>query len=65
MWPQIPTAAIVGSDDRRFPLEFQRRLLVDRVGVTPVVLLGDHLLALANADGLTQALLALAEKAAG
>ena len=59
-WPQIPTAAIVGSDDRLFPLEFQTQLLIDRVGVTPVVLPGGHLLALANPDGLTEALLVLA-----
>jgi hypothetical protein len=62
-WPEIPTAAIVGSDDRLFPLEFQRQLLVDRAGVTPVVIPGGHLLALANPDGLTEALLALAHRA--
>ena len=62
-WPEIPTAAIVGSDDRLFPLEFQRQLLVDRAGVTPVVMPGGHLLALANPDGLTEALLVLANQA--
>ena len=63
MWPEIPTAAIVGSDDRLFPLEFQRQLLVDRAGVTPMVMPGGHLLALANPAGLTDALLVLAKQA--
>ncbi|HEX7459952.1 MAG TPA: alpha/beta hydrolase [Acidimicrobiales bacterium] len=62
-WPEIPTAAIVGSDDRLFPLEFQQQLLVDRAGVTPVVMPGGHLLALANPDGLTEALVVLTHRA--
>ncbi len=61
-WPEVETAAIVGSDDRLFPLEFQRQLLVDRAGVTPVVIPGGHLLALANSDGLTEALLVVANR---
>jgi hypothetical protein len=58
-WPEVLTAAIVGSDDRMFPVDFQRQLLVDRAGVAPTVISGGHLLALANPDGLTEALLAL------
>ena len=56
-WPNLLTAAVVGSDDRMFPGDFQRQLLVDRAVVTPVVIRGGHLLALANPDGLTEALL--------
>jgi hypothetical protein len=56
-WPEVLTAAVVGADDRMFPADFQRRLLADRAGVTPVVIPGGHLLALANPDGLTEALL--------
>jgi pimeloyl-ACP methyl ester carboxylesterase len=59
-WPEVPTAAVVGRDDRLFPLEFQRKLLRERVGVEATVIAGGHLLALANADGLSNALIDLA-----
>ena len=58
-WPGIATTAVVGQDDRFFPLEFQRRLLRERIGVEPVVVPGGHLLALANPGGLCRALLDL------
>lgn len=58
-WPDIATTAVVGRDDRFFPLEFQRRLLRQRIGVEAVVVPGGHLLALANPDGLYGALLDL------
>jgi hypothetical protein len=57
IWPEVPTSAIVGSDDRLFPVDFQRQLVIDRAGVAPVVIPGGHLLALANPDALTEALL--------
>jgi pimeloyl-ACP methyl ester carboxylesterase len=57
-WPDVPTAAVVGRDDRLFPMEFQRRLLRERAGVTATVIAGGHLVALANPDGLIEALLA-------
>lgn len=60
IWPDVPTAAVVGRDDRFFPLDFQLQLLLDRVGVTAVVVPGGHLLALADPDGLSEALLSLA-----
>ena len=34
-WPDVPTAAIVGRDDRLFPVEFQQRLLRERVVSPP------------------------------
>jgi pimeloyl-ACP methyl ester carboxylesterase len=60
-WPDVPTAAIIGRDDRLFPCEFQRQLLRDRAGVEePTIIPGGHLLALANPDGLFEALINLA-----
>jgi hypothetical protein len=59
-WPNVPTGAIVGRDDRFFPVAFQQQLLHDRVDVAAAVIPGGHLLALANPDGLTEALLGLA-----
>jgi pimeloyl-ACP methyl ester carboxylesterase len=60
-WPDVATSAVVGRDDRFFPMEFQRRLLRERVGVDAVVVPGGHLLALANPDALSEALLLLAD----
>jgi pimeloyl-ACP methyl ester carboxylesterase len=56
-WPDVLTAAVVGRDDRLFPVEFQRRLLQERAGVHATVIPGGHLLALANPDGLVDSLL--------
>ena len=58
-WPDVPTAAVIGRDDRLFPLEFQRELLRERVGVDAAVIPGGHLLALSNPEGLFGALLDL------
>jgi pimeloyl-ACP methyl ester carboxylesterase len=61
-WPDVPTAAVVGRDDRFFPPEFQREVLRERVGVIPTVIPGGHLVALANPYGLFEALLALTDR---
>jgi hypothetical protein len=58
-WPDVSTAAVIGRDDRFFPVEFQRQVLRERVGVDATVVPGGHLLALANPDGLSGALLDL------
>jgi pimeloyl-ACP methyl ester carboxylesterase len=55
-WPDLPTSAIVGRDDRLFPEGLQRRILDDRLGIEPTVIDGGHLLALANPAGLAEAL---------
>jgi hypothetical protein len=60
-WPDVTTSAVIGRDDRLFPVEFQRRLLRERVGVDAIVVPGGHLLALANPDALFQALLEVAD----
>jgi Alpha/beta hydrolase family len=56
-WPDVATAAVIGRDDRLFPVEFQQRLLRERVGIDAIVVQGGHLLALANPKALSQALL--------
>jgi len=45
-WPDVPTRVIAGRDDRFFPLEFQRRLAKDRLGLDVDVVPGGHLAAL-------------------
>jgi len=47
-WPAIPTRVLAGAQDRFFPVEFQRALARDRLGVDADVLPGGHLIALAQ-----------------
>ena len=56
-WPRIPTRVLAGESDRFFPLDFQRRVANDRLGMEPEVVPGGHLLALANPDGVANYLL--------
>jgi pimeloyl-ACP methyl ester carboxylesterase len=58
-WPDVPTRVVAGSDDRFFPLEFQRRLVRDRLGLEVDVLPGGHLMALSRPRELADYLLAL------
>ena len=57
-WPDVPTAVIVGSDDRLFPLGFQRRVVRDRLGLDVEVMPGGHLMALSRPRELARLLLA-------
>lgn len=56
-WPQAPTTVVVGRDDRFFPLDFQRRVAQERLGLAPVVVPGGHLLALSRPEELVEVLL--------
>jgi pimeloyl-ACP methyl ester carboxylesterase len=56
-WPSVPIRVVVGADDRFFPLEFQRTLARNRLGVEADVLPGGHLIALARPLGLARYLL--------
>jgi hypothetical protein len=49
---------VVGSDDRAFPLEFQRRVVRERLGMEVEVIPGGHLVALSHPEALTDAILA-------
>jgi pimeloyl-ACP methyl ester carboxylesterase len=55
-WPAVPTRVISGADDRFFPLEFQRRLAHERLGLEPEVLPGGHLVALSHPEALVDLL---------
>jgi pimeloyl-ACP methyl ester carboxylesterase len=57
-WPDIPIHILAGRDDRFFPIEFQRRVARERLGKEIEELPGGHLVALSNAEGLTERLLA-------
>jgi pimeloyl-ACP methyl ester carboxylesterase len=56
-WPKIPIHVIAGRDDRFFPVDFQRQIARERLGVDADVLPGGHLIALSNPQGLTEQLL--------
>lgn len=47
-WPDVPTRVLTSHDDRLFPAAFQRKVAIQRLGVTPDELPGGHLVALAQ-----------------
>lgn len=47
-WPTVPTRFLQGRDDRLFPLEFQRRIVAERLGVPIDEMPGGHLVALSR-----------------
>jgi pimeloyl-ACP methyl ester carboxylesterase len=59
-WPDIPTSVLAGADDRLFPLEFQQRVVRDRLGLDVDVLPGGHLNALSHPQELARRLLSYA-----
>jgi pimeloyl-ACP methyl ester carboxylesterase len=55
-WPAVPTRVVAGSDDRLFPLEFQRRVVRERLGLDVDVMPGGHLIALSRPQELVDRL---------
>ena len=55
-WPDVATRVIAGSDDRLFPLDFQRRVVRERLGLEVVVMQGGHLMALSRPQELADLL---------
>lgn len=47
-WPDVPTRVLIGRDDRFFPAEFQRRIVQERLRVTPDEMPGGHIVALSQ-----------------
>ena len=47
-WPDVPTRFLLCRDDRFFPAAFQRRVVLDRLGIVPDEMGGGHLPALAQ-----------------
>jgi pimeloyl-ACP methyl ester carboxylesterase len=56
----VPTSVLAGQDDRFFPLEFQRRVARERLGLEVDVVPGGHLAALARPVELADRLSVLA-----
>src|SRR4030095_12628572 len=47
-WPDVPTRFLLCRDDRFFPAEFMRRVVKERLGITPDEIDGGHLPALSR-----------------
>jgi pimeloyl-ACP methyl ester carboxylesterase len=58
-WPDVPTSVVAGRDDRLFPLDFQRRVVRERLGLDVDVMAGGHLNSLSQPEELARRLLAL------
>jgi len=56
-WPSVPIRVVAGADDRFFPVDFQRTLAHDRLGLDANVLPGGHLIALSQPARLANYLL--------
>ncbi|NIH88495.1 alpha/beta fold hydrolase [Amycolatopsis granulosa] len=58
-WPDVPTRFVQGRDDRFFPLEFQRRVVRERLGLEVDEIPGGHLAALSRPRELADYLVSL------
>jgi pimeloyl-ACP methyl ester carboxylesterase len=56
-WPDVPTLVLAGRDDRFFPLDFQRRVARERLGLDLNEVPGGHLAALAHPVELAERLI--------
>src|ERR1700761_7881065 len=60
-WPDVPTTVLAGREDRLFPLDFQRRVARERLGIDEVAeIAGGHLPMLARPRELAARLVDLA-----
>jgi len=56
-WPEVPTRMVIGTGDRLFPPELQRRMAAERLDLVPDELDSGHLPALSRPDELAALLL--------
>ncbi len=47
-WPDVPTRVVTAREDRLFPRDFQHRVAVERLGITPDDVPGGHLAVLSR-----------------
>ena len=55
-WPNVPTRFVLCTEDRFFPPEFLRRLVAERLGITPDEIAGGHCVALSRPKELAEIL---------
>ena len=56
-WPDVATQVVVAREDRFFPLDFQRRVAKERLGLDVDVVPGGHLVALSHPIELVERLI--------
>jgi hypothetical protein len=62
-WPSVPTSVLAPRDDRLFPLDFQRRIARERLGLGVEEMGGGHVAMLSRPGELAQRLAELAGRA--
>jgi pimeloyl-ACP methyl ester carboxylesterase len=62
-WPDVPTRAIFGRQDRLFPLPFQKRVVAERLGLAADEIESGHLPALSRPEKLAELLLGYLKEA--
>jgi pimeloyl-ACP methyl ester carboxylesterase len=55
-WPKVPTRFMQARDDRFFPLEFQHRIVAERLDIPVEELPGGHLVALSQPEEVAERL---------
>jgi pimeloyl-ACP methyl ester carboxylesterase len=55
-WPDTPTRVLAGRHDRMFPLDFQRRIARERLGLEVDEIDGGHMVAMSNPTELAERL---------
>ena len=55
-WPDVPTKFLLCRDDRFFPVDYMRRVVRERLGITPDEVASGHLPALSQPDELARRL---------
>jgi pimeloyl-ACP methyl ester carboxylesterase len=61
-WPDVPTRVLICRDDRMFPPAYLRRVVRERLGITPDEIDGGHTPALSRHKELAERLLAYASE---
>lgn len=57
-WPDVPTRFLLCRDDRLFPADWMRRVVKERLGITPDEIDGGHCVALSRPRELADRLVA-------
>jgi pimeloyl-ACP methyl ester carboxylesterase len=55
-WPDVPTRVLAGRDDRLFPVDFQRRVARERLGIEADMIDGGHMVGLSHPRELVERL---------
>jgi hypothetical protein len=64
-WPDVPTRFILCTEDRFFPADFMRRVVADRLGITPDEIASGHCAALSHPTELAHMLAGYAAASGG